>query len=810
MMRYFTLLCCYALIMQTGFAQVYVDQFDNDDPAFMGGAAAYSFEEANNELTVTGTDPAPFDVFTYQLHDPAAGESVLVDATGNNKIFVRAKASNVGTQLRMDLQDVDGFATSLAGITKTLTTDFMVLEFDFTDLYADGGFGGTPCTSGPCDVDGTQISQLLFFVDPGVGGFNGTVIIDYIAFGEEPDGVIMSDIFQDHFDMDSSINSFTYLGEGYSIALSGNSEVVITGDGSTPIFDPLTYIFRNPNTLDTIDIDAASGDNKMYVKVKSSVPNTALRMDLQDIDGFVTTQGSITKIVGTDYTVLEYDFTGTYFDLGFGGTPCTESTAPCPVDPTRIADILLFIEPGLGMFLGDLTIDYISFGIPLEPAGPAAELVYEDHFNNEMLEFTSDVGGYTMEETGTEWIFTGDGTSGPFTAISYLLHDKMTGEEIFLDMEPGQNKVFLKARTDAGSVPLRLDLIDTTGFLTSQTSLTKIISEEYATYEFDFTGGYFDGGFGGSPCETGPCEVDSKAITQMLLYIDPVQGGYAGQVFIDFVSIGQPLGDDAGPPGILNYSDQMDDNTALFISDMTGITSSFENDEWTLVGDGTGGAFAPTVYTLHNDAGDMILADAVGSGDILYMRAKSTIDATELRVDLQDSDNFVTNLNAQSVNLTTDYNIYEFNYNGAYLDGAFGGSPCTDGPCSVNGERIANMQVFILPTTGGFSGEVTIDWISFGNPLVGVQDVERLNSIVAFPNPVSDQLTLDFDLPSSSNVRYEIYNSFGQLAMAQSFGWRNAGNNQENINLSVLSEGVYFLSLQIDGAPSGSLRFIKK
>ena len=66
---------CFFLLfaMAPGFSQTYLDEFDNDDPAFMDGAAAYSFGEANSELTITGDGNAgPWDVFVYKPHDPMA------------------------------------------------------------------------------------------------------------------------------------------------------------------------------------------------------------------------------------------------------------------------------------------------------------------------------------------------------------------------------------------------------------------------------------------------------------------------------------------------------------------------------------------------------------------------------------------------------------------------------------------------------------------------------------------------------------------------------------------------------------------
>lgn len=982
MKRIFTLLCSLFLLSTLSYAQVYVDEFDNDDPAYMGGSSSYTFSEANGELSINASSPAPFDVFTYQFHDSTDGSPVIVDATGNNKVFVRAKASNVGTQLRMDVQDADGYVTSLAGITKTLTTDYQVLEFDFTDMYVDGGFGGTSCMAGPCPVDGANLVQLVFFTDPGIGGFNGTIVIDYVAFGEEPTGIIMSDIFQDHFETDSSLTSFVFTAS-YDLSLSNDTELIIAGDGTNPMWDPLSYAIRNPVTWDPIDIDI-SGNHKMFIKIKSTVPNTVIRFDMIDLDGFANTQGSITKLVGTDYSIIEYDFAGTYIDLGFGGTPCTPDTAPCPVDPTRIASMNIFIEPGVGEFLGELTVDYISFGIPLEPAGPSAALIYQDHYNNEVLDFTTETPGFGIAEAGSELIISGDGSGAPYSAVSYILHDSDLNEPIFLDMEPGQNKVYVRARTDNGTVPFRIDLIDTTGYITNQAGLTKIINNEFETYEFNFTGNYFDGGFGGTPCEVGPCPVDDKAIRQVLFYIDPVAGAYDGTVYIDFISIGQPAGDDNGQPvGIANYSDQMDDATAMFISDPVGLLSGFADSEWTITGDGNGdmwtpinyaihnsdgeqilanavasqdklyfraktsvagtelridlqdtegyvtnaaatanalteeyqvyeinfaanyndggfggspcetgpcpvdgervanlqfflnpgvgglngtvtidwvsfgqpldggggptgeinyldevdgntvlfietpdgfssatdelwtitgdgnsGAYSPLIYSPHNNAGDLLLVDAIGSNDLLYVMARASEEAS-LRIDLQDQAGYVTNANAQAVTLSTSFELYELNYSGAYNDGGFGGTPCTSGPCPVDGARIQQIQFFVNADNGGFNGTVEIDWLAFGTPLVGVEDVSRLSELKAFPNPVTKELNIMMESLQAGEVEMLIFNSIGQVVEVEKLGFIPVSSTQHTLSVSTLPSGMYSVNILIDGVSSGFLKFIK-
>lgn len=976
------------LVSIAGFAQVYVDNFDNDDPANTGGSAVFTSSESNGEWTIDATNTGAFDAFTYEMHDQGAGTPIVVDATGNNKVFVRAKASSVGTQLRMDIQDADGFMTTNAGLTKTLTTDYMDLEFDFSGLYEDGGYGGTACdaNTAPCPVDGSRSVRLVFYVDPGAGGFNGSIVIDYVAFGEEPSSVIVSDVFQNHFDDPNSLNGVNSGSTGWTFSQSG-SEMVISGDGTLGQYDAIGALIINQTTWDTIDIDV-TGNNKVFVKIKSSVPNTAFRIDLQDIDGFATTQGSITKLVGTDYTVLEYDFTGVYADLGYGGTPCTSDTAPCPVDGTRISNLVIFIDPGVGEFLGDVTIDYISFGTSLEPAGSGPQLVYEDRFNDETVTQTAESAGFTLAEEGSDLLIMGDGSASPYAAISYILHDQDDATDVVVDMTPAKNKVILKAKVDAGMVPLRVDVVDTTGLTSSFTALTKTLTEDYTILEFDFTGAT-DGGYGGTPCDstTAPCFVDLTAINQVLIYPDAVQGGFNRTISIDYLSIGTPLGPDTGsggPRGVVNYNDQMDDNTSLFISDVGGLVSSFGNDTWTISGDGTNGMWGAVNYAIHNDIGEPIMSNAVGSENKLFIRAKASAD-TELRIDLQDNLAYVTNASASSVMLSSDYVVYEINYEGKYLDGGFGGSPCTSdtAPCPVDGERVVNLQFFVLPGVGGFSGSVDIDWISFGksldavpagmvnyqdeisestvgfitdqtgltsttndtwtvtgdgtggpwnsiaysfynnagdqilansigsndklfirakssidvdlridledaggyftnlnpitqtigtdyeiyefdfsnsyqdggfggpcdpssapcpvdgeritslglffapgvglydgtfdldwlafgSPLSGVTDVTRLNSMRGFPNPVSNELNLEFDLVDAAAVQLVVYNMLGAKVQVQDTGDRVAGMTYESINISNLPNGIYTVQILADNTAAGTLRIIKE
>lgn len=83
------------------------------------------------------------------------------------------------------------------------------------------------------------------------------------------------------------MTSLDIAGLNYTATRSG-SELAITGNGQAGTFEALGFGIRSPTTWENIDIDI-SENNKLFIKIKSSVPNTTFRVDVQDIDGFVTT-----------------------------------------------------------------------------------------------------------------------------------------------------------------------------------------------------------------------------------------------------------------------------------------------------------------------------------------------------------------------------------------------------------------------------------------------------------------------------------------------------------------------------------------
>ncbi|MBR5082615.1 MAG: T9SS type A sorting domain-containing protein [Bacteroidales bacterium] len=76
-----------------------------------------------------------------------------------------------------------------------------------------------------------------------------------------------------------------------------------------------------------------------------------------------------------------------------------------------------------------------------------------------------------------------------------------------------------------------------------------------------------------------------------------------------------------------------------------------------------------------------------------------------------------------------------------------------------------------------------------------------------YPNPVSSQATLSFDLKESCNVSYQVFDLTGRMVMNQNMGRMSAGEQQININAENLSSGSYILRLN-QGAKNCSVKFM--
>ncbi|MEL6357546.1 MAG: T9SS type A sorting domain-containing protein, partial [Bacteroidota bacterium] len=377
------------------------------------------------------------------------------------------------------------------------------------------------------------------------------------------------------------------------------------------------------------------------------------------------------------------------------------------------------------------------------------------------------------------------------------------------------SRLFVKMRTSNTDHAVRIDIIDSTGLISNATAVTKVVGNEFTVLEYSFDGLVADGGFGGSPCtmETAPCLLDPTAITQLLFYIDAADGGFEGDLIIDYVAFGQELGDDPiiTPTGVVNHTDQFNDQSGLFLGTTGGITNGFMDGAITLTGDGTSGAFAAIPYDLHDETGTLLIADAAVTGDSLFIRARSTT-AVDLRIDLEDNQGFATTNAGITNSLSSDYQVLSYVYTNSYTDGGFGGTSCTmeTAPCAVDAQRIAKLVFYPAPNVGAYDGTIDIDWISFGRSLlVTVDEVPELEALQIFPNPVKERLGLSYHLLESGNVGFQIFDGMGRRVFTHAPSFRTNGDQFDQADLSSLSPGIYYLQLNFNGRTIKGLTIIK-
>lgn len=131
-----------------------------------------------------------------------------------------------------------------------------------------------------------------------------------------------------------------------------------------------------------------------------------------------------------------------------------------------------------------------------------------------------------------------------------------------------------------------------------------------------------------------------------------------------------------------------------------------------------------------------------------------------------------------------------------------------DGICCSYGNGYYNLtdaDGTVLASGGEFEG---YDDISF--EAAGLVDVKELTSVSAFkmfPNPVSERMTVNFNLTEANFLQVEVYNTLGQLVQTLASDNFGAGQHTLEVNATNLSQGVYFVRMR-NGERELNRRFV--
>lgn len=184
---------------------------------------------------------------------------------------------------------------------------------------------------------------------------------------------------------------------------------------------------------------------------------------------------------------------------------------------------------------------------------------------------------------------------------------------------------------------------------------------------------------------------------------------------------------------------------------------------------------------------------------------------------------FVNGINAQTVNFNNNsvYITFSSNANQAYLDYYDKVLISNTQNVTLAGEIYSESSIAIIPYQNfsivikppGFSTSATSappPVSPFGEPLGTVikpkpGGPQKLYSpvVVLFPVPVQTSLT--FDVSNYNVIGYQIFDSTGVVKLAENFSPRK----NYTINVSTLSNGNYFLKLNLGSNQFSTMQFIK-
>ena len=453
-------------------------------------------------------------------------------------------------------------------------------------------------------------------------------------------------------------------------------------------------------------------------------------------------------------------------------------------------------------FTADAPFNLDYFLLQAAAEDRSAIVNYADRLDTALNRFSGEPVGLSYAVANGAFTLVGDGTAGQYQTVRYDLPDTVAA-----DVRGSDNLLFVRARTTKdGPLKLRIDLVDEADRHTTLAGeAVDVAGAEYATYRYDFTGAYTDGGYGGTGCPVGSqCPVDGDRIVALTFYPDPEAGAFADSLVIDYLAFGEPLEEPVvTSKGVPDYRELFDDGSASFAGEPSGITFAVDSSQLSITGDGTALPFQNFTYLV---GGDSSKADVVASSNTLFLRARLTgADSARLRIDLVDERGYLTSLDSRSVDVTGDsFAIYSIDYTDAYRDGGFGGTPCnaSTAPCAVDGERIVALVLYPDADTGGFAGTIDIDYLSFGVEInTATRDFAELAGFRVFPNPTDETLYFSYRLETVADLTVELYDTKGRRILRQRERKLPAGDGTYELPVAGLAAGQYYLSLRIGDRP---------
>lgn len=140
------------------------------------------------------------------------------------------------------------------------------------------------------------------------------------------------------------------------------------------------------------------------------------------------------------------------------------------------------------------------------------------------------------------------------------------------------------------------------------------------------------------------------------------------------------------------------------------------------------------------------------------------------------------------------------------VSGNFGSQFIPNSPSDWTEVEITNISPVYFTEDFRFRFEFTshngnniyIDNINLYDPTtVGLEGIDFMQSLNLFPNPTSENLTINFDLTHGEKMAIDILDITGRLVLPVSEGFTPAGKQSLDANVTSLAPGIYFVRLQV-------------
>jgi hypothetical protein len=93
-----------------------------------------------------------------------------------------------------------------------------------------------------------------------------------------------------------------------------------------------------------------------------------------------------------------------------------------------------------------------------------------------------------------------------------------------------------------------------------------------------------------------------------------------------------------------------------------------------------------------------------------------------------------------------------------------------------------------------------LDDINMIDPAVSVQENELNVGLNLYPNPAKDKITIEYNTKESHTVNVEVFDVLGKKHSSTNIGKVDAGSHEFEIATDQLNNGIYFVTISIDGS----------